>query len=119
MANKLERPCMKGARSNYCPSVSPCLDNGLCYSLGGKIPKNILTKNPNNRFTEMASNCRLPMYQSNESCPKHCQWLGGKTQRCQKKPQRVIKSQYKQRTKAKSREIARALRLAKKQKKNK
>ena len=53
MSNKLKGPCKKGARNNSCPSASPCLDNGLCFTLDGKIPKNILTGNPDNIFTKM------------------------------------------------------------------
>ena len=75
--------CRIGTIHKNCRKVSPCMKDGLCYTKDGKIPTSILS-NPL-ILDKLNSDCSNDMYQSQGTCPKDCQWLGGKTNRCQTK----------------------------------
>ena len=56
----------------------------------------------------MGMNCSNSMYQSKEYCPDHCQWLGGKINRCQNKRKKTAPVKL-------SKSVKRSLKLAEKQ----
>ena len=86
--------CNLGKINENCNQNAPCGHNGLCYTKEGNIPTSILTGlrdkqamnlSDQQLLKRMAMTCSNTMYQSKDSCPTHCQWLGGKVNRCQKK----------------------------------
>ena len=71
----------------------------------------ILTnKGPNNLLNRLSKKCNQPMHQKKEYCPSHCQWLGGKINRCQEKKKKKVSR------KKLDKEVLRASKLAMKQK---
>lgn len=83
----------------------------MSRKISPKMKEAILSsKSPNNILNRLSKKCNQPMHQKKEYCPEHCQWLGGKVNRCQeKKKKRVSRKKL-------SREVLRASRLAMKQK---
>ena len=75
--------CKIGNTSINCLKSAPCIKDGLCYTENGQIPTSILSKSYT--FEKMNLDCSNDMYQNQSNCPKHCKWLGGKTNRCQTK----------------------------------
>lgn len=85
--------CKIGNQNKNCFKTAPCMKNGLCYTETGQIPTSFYdTFSDSNVLEKMNLDCSNDMYQSQFNCPKHCQWLGGKTNRCQSRKGTLKKS---------------------------